>query len=705
MKHYYILNAALLQIFFCYEVAFSQKNISQSSDSLDIDSAKILQTIWIGAQFPTSFKSEKEFSSQQLLRQAKVSFVSTLENVPGLSAIQMGVGIAKPVIRGMSFNRLVVSENGIKQQGQQWGSDHGLEIDALGVERVLITKGPMALAYGSDAIAGAIEILPEPIVEQRLQIQTTAAYQSNNRLFVNSLGMQVRKNHFFVKGRVTVQDFGDFRVPATQFIYNGYILPIYDGWLKNTAGSELNHKLSLGRVGKKTHITLMWSGFNQRAGIFGGAMGSPRFYSLRPDGNRNIDLPRQVNSHNKLIFNLVYYADKYTASFDMAWQHNLRREESIPHAHGRQQIDKSQILALQMSLNVLTAKFKIEKELDFMNYTLGTSVEIQNNRSTGFEFLIPHYHCYQVGFYSLINKKINKKVKTTAGIRFDMANFSSPLALDLFYQELTDEPYRAPNLNRYFSSVSASCGLNWAISQRIKSKFAASRVFRFPTVNELVSNGIHHGTYRHERGDPSLSPEVGYSADADLELKINKIKFQFSPYGYYFSNYLYLSPAAMFSPLPEAGQIYLYRQDRAFINGFEAEFEYKIHKSLVFNTHYAIVRAKNINSTFGLPFTPPDKFYVRLDYFLKTKNLEVNIYSDFAHHFSQQRTDRNERETPAYHLWGAGLQLSYKQTLLNISLQNIADTPYLNHLSRYRILSIPEPGRNLRISLKLPLTK
>jgi iron complex outermembrane receptor protein len=705
MKHYCIIYATLLQLFFFHLAALSQQNKMQTAVKQEDDTVKILQTLTIEAEQNSAFKAEIRLDRSQILNQAKISFVNTLENLPGLSAIQMGVGIAKPVIRGMSFNRLVVSENGIKQQGQQWGSDHGLEIDAMGVDELRVTKGASALAYGSDAIGGAIEILPSKIDENPLQIENTSAYQSNNRLYLNSLGLKAKRGKLFVHSRVTWQQFGDYIVAARSFNYNGYVLPIFEGRLKNTAGQELNYKITAGWQSKQTQIRLMWSSFNQRAGIFGGAMGSPRFYSLKPDNSRNIELPRQVNSHNKLFLNILHFIGKSTLSLDVGWQQNQRREESVPHAHGRQQIDKNQTLALGMNLNVLTFNAKVERDLNTVSYAFGFANEIQQSQSSGFEFFIPNYRCVQNGFFALAEKKISPKFLTSGGIRFDRASFYSSQYLDDFYQEISGESFRSPEVNRVFTNFSAAWGLSANWSPRLKTKLNLSRSFRFPTVNELASNGIHHGTYRHEKGNPNLEPEVGYSFDSEISLKIKSFSLKFSPFAYYFPLYLYLSPAARFSPLPEAGQMYFHRQDRATLHGFEIEARYSIGSVLSASGHFALVRANSLTTILPLPFTPADKVYFRLDYEPEIKQLKLAFFADFAHYFAQNRTDRNERSTPSYSLLGAGLELHWKGSRMNLSVQNIANVPYLNHLSRYRILSIPEPGRNLRLSLTLPLVQ
>jgi len=165
------------------------------------------------------------------------TFAHSLENIAGINTINTGVGIAKPVIRGFTGQRIVVAQSGVKQEGQQWGNDHGLEIDPFSVEEVNIVKGAASLRYGSDAVGGAIEILPSRIIAKNsYQSELIGLYKSNNVHGAGSFSTKMRWDKLMVYGQVSMQSFGDYRVPADSFVYNGFKLPIYNQRLKNTAG-------------------------------------------------------------------------------------------------------------------------------------------------------------------------------------------------------------------------------------------------------------------------------------------------------------------------------------------------------------------------------------------------------------------------------------------------------------------------------------
>ena len=242
-----------------------------------------------------------------LTRNVRGNFSASLSRLPGLDAINTGVGIAKPVIRGLSFNRVIVNDQGIKQEGQQWGADHGLEIDAFSVSRVEVVKGPASLQYGSDGLGGVINLMPAPVPpKDRVSGSVTALGKSNNAHLGASARLAINRNDWWVSARYTRQDFGDYRVPADTFVYQGFVLPLFDGYLKNTAGNEDNLKLQVGLRRDWGITRLTYSHYRLESGLFSGAIGVPRSYALQPDGNhRNVDLPGQEVDHQKLIFNQV----------------------------------------------------------------------------------------------------------------------------------------------------------------------------------------------------------------------------------------------------------------------------------------------------------------------------------------------------------------------------------------------------------------
>jgi iron complex outermembrane recepter protein len=239
---------------------------------------------------------------EEMLQNNPSSFAETLESIPGVSTNNVGVGIARPVIRGLAGTRIYVADMGLRQEGQQWGNDHGLELDQYGIERVEVIRGPATIVYGPDAMAGVIHILNDVWPEQNgIKIDLLSGYKTNNNNFHNSLGIKGLKNNFYFNARISQKQYQDMRVPIDSFTYLTFNLPIYDGRLKNTAGLEHNASLTLGYKTKASKIWIRGSYYYLSQGLFSGAIGVPNAYGLGHENNfKNIELPSQRVGHLKL---------------------------------------------------------------------------------------------------------------------------------------------------------------------------------------------------------------------------------------------------------------------------------------------------------------------------------------------------------------------------------------------------------------------
>jgi len=645
------------------------------------------------------------------------TLVNSLERLPGISAINTGVGISKPVIRGLSFNRVLVLENGIRQEGQQWGADHGLEIDAFNADRIEIIKGPASLLYGSDAIGGVISIRPAAAPQEgHFEGQFTSVFRSNNSNFSNSLMVAGNIKGWVFRARATTQDFGDYSVPADSFTYNRYVLPVYDNKLKNTAGKERNIALMAG-VNKSwgfSHLT--FTQYNQEAGFFVGAFGIPRTYALQPDGDtRNIGLPNQTIQHTKLISNNNIIIGRNWLETDLGFQRNIRTENALPHAHGFAPLPEgTRSLGLDLKTFSLNSRYHLENKGNYSGI-IGISTNFQDNKRSGYEFVIPDFQSINGGIFGFVQYKYRKTLVFNGGLRGDAGNLNISEYKDLLYNSQgvqTGFLERTPAIERSFSNLSGSAGLAWTPSVRLNIKFNLASDFRYPTAPELASNGIHHGSFRHEKGSPNLDPERGWQADFNCTLKSEKGQISLTPFYSFFTNYIYLRPTGKFSFLPEGGQIYQYTQSEAVLTGGEFYAEYHIIKALHLSLTGEYVFAQNFTNAIPLPLTPPLSFLAEAEYTLKfnKKIITEAFFNLSAQSFAEQnRVDRNEKVTPGYQVIQAvtGVTCKFKnqEFRLIVQVQNAANAQYMNHLSRYRILNLPEPGRNLVITLSVPFQK
>lgn len=648
-------------------------------------------------------------------KQSGNTFINALEKIPGISSINVGVGISKPVIRGMSFNRVVVTENGIKQEGQQWGADHGLEIDQFNVERVEILKGPSSLIYGSDALGGVINILPPAIpLEGRLNVHTLAFYRSNNDAIGGSAMLEGRQKKCFFRVRGTWQEFGDYKVPAAEFIYNTYRLPIYNNRLKNTSGKELNFSVTAGLLRDWGMIRFTYSDFSQTMGFFPGAMGIPRAYNLQHDGNyRNIGIPNQSIFHRKFILNFNIKTRKGWLENDLGYQINYRTERSAPHKHGVGYIDPQNTTALGLDLYTFSINSRWHNFIsEKLKNITGFQIQHSTNQGYGYEFLIPNYILQTAGLYTLFTWEKTTKNTYTLGLRSDVSSVKQEEHYQVFYDQnntIIGTQYRSPDFQKVYYNWSLAAGASWELAHEWNLKLHLGRAFRLPTAAELGANGVHHGSFRHEMGDTTLRPEVGYQLDLGLIHHENNYIIKFTPFLNYFTNYLFLRPGAEFSPLPDAGQLYRYTQAEVIMTGAELYTEYHIVKNLHLEFAAEYVYNLNLDQFLPLPFTPPGSFMISPEFTKQRKGklAEWFIASDIKYFLAQNRTDRNEMQTPGYFLISAagGVKLHFKSWNCELIVKgaNLSNVRYFNHLSRYRILNLPEQGRNFSITLKIPL--
>lgn len=653
------------------------------------------------------------------------TFVNALEKVPGISSINTGVGISKPVIRGLSFNRVIVSDRGVKQEGQQWGSDHGLEIDQFDPQRVEIIKGPASLIYGSDGMGGVINIRPpQPLEENTLIGEISSLYRSNNDFFGGSAFLNGNEEGLLYSARFSVVDFADYKVPAERAVYHNQVIPIYNQRLKNTAGQERNFSLSTGLARNWGYSTLTLSSFNQQVGMFPGAIAKPGEYSVEPDGDvRNVELPRQRVNHLKVISNTNLKTAGGWLEADLGYQYNNRQEESFPHAHGNQTITNN--LAMRLQLHTLSGSIRYHHSWNGKASSIwGMQGQYQQNTRSGFEFLLPNLQTASAGAFHYSEYSLGTKLTLNGGIRYDYGRMSTeayqhPASwVQVYGQQDAEEIIRNTTFNRNFSNVSGALGLSFYPSHNFNAKLNLGKSFKMPSYAELASNGVHHGTFRHEVGDSTLTSEQGYQADLNLTYHTRKLHLSLTPYAYYFNDFIYLSPSASFTntdasgvrySMPEGGQVYRYQQHDAIYAGTEVTAELHLLNDLHLLTSAEWVWNRNLDTQLPLPFTPPFSVLTEAEYTLPLKNKRFSkTYVGMQARFTadQNRVDRNEPPTEGYVLLGlnagTSLLLGNQTVDLSLQVQNLSNQTYLNHLSRYRLLNLPEQGRNISLRLKLP---
>ena len=650
------------------------------------------------------------------------NFMQAMENIPGVQAMDIGSGFSKPMIRGMGFNRIAVLENGIKQEGQQWGADHGLELDAFNIGTVNVLKGPSSLLYGSDAMGGVIAITSPPVPSVDMLFgDVTLLGKSVNGTLGESFMLGIKKSFWYAQVRYSEQHFGDYRIPTDTIVYLTQKMPVYGRKLKNTAGIERNIGFFAQYQRQRYKANYSVSNVYQKTGFFPGAHGIPDVSRVEDDGDsRNMELPYSKVNHLKVTTLQQYAWEKLVLSGDFGFQNNHREEWSVFHTHyGSQPVpEKAPEKELAFNLNTLSASVKVRFiGSSSWEHALGWDGQHQRNDISGYSFLLPEYYRSTTGLLWLTTYKPNNVISVSGGMRYDYGYIHISSHEDAYladylrkqgYDEEQVEHYKwnSHAVKKKFGDYSFSLGLVWTPSERHMVKANVGRSFRLPGANELAANGVHHGTFRHEQGDTNLKSEQGWQMDASYNLRYNGFSISVSPFVSWFSNYIFLRPTGEWSVLPHAGQIYRYTGAEALFAGTEATIDIHFLRSFNYRISGEYVYTYNCDEHIPLSFSPP--FSMRNT--LTWQRKQVMLYAEWQSIARQNRVDRNEDRTPGVNLFhlGGSLNISIRRNQaieITLTARNIFNTRYYNHLSFYRKVEIPEPGRNFQLLIKIPFKK
>lgn len=694
---------------------------SQQTDSIK---QVELKSITITA---TSYKTSSKLNSALSIEVAEKDFlknhftgnlIQALEHIPGVRSMDIGSGFSKPMIRGMGFNRISVTENGIKQEGQQWGSDHGLEIDAFNIERVTVRKGPSSLLYGSDAMGGVVEITQAPpSFDNQIFGEAVVLGKSVNETFGGSVLLGLKKSAWYTRFRYSEQRFGDYRIPTDTIVYLTQKIPIYNRKLKNTAGIERNISSYTEYRSGKYYSNYSMSNAYQKIGFFPGAHGIPDISRVQDDGDdRNIELPYSRVNHMKITSRQQYVWDKLIGYWDVGYQKNHREEWSKFHTHYGTQAPphKDPDKELVFTLDTYSSSIKLKTIASATwEYNVGLDIQYQQNRISGYSFLLPRYNRFTSGVFGLATWRPSQQLSFSGGIRYDHGNvdisaYNDPY-LETYLQvmgydnELIKQyKWRSYAVNRNFGDFSGSLGIIWNLNIYHLIKANIGHSFRLPGANELAANGVHHGTFRHEQGDPSLNSERGWQLDASYLYENKNISFSITPFFSWFSNYIFLKPTGEWSVLPHAGQIYRYTGAEAIFAGTEISFSIDLFPHLNYSFTGEYVYTYNLDENTPLSFSPPASMRNTITW----KRNQFHIHAELYSIANQNRVSKNESTTSGTNLinLGGNISIPIYNTMVDISLslRNLLDTKYYNHLSFYRKVEIPEPGRNFQLSIKIP---
>ncbi len=652
-----------------------------------------------------------------LNRTVSTNLIDALSNKPGISQISTGPAVSKPVIRGLGYNRVIVLNDGTRQEGQQWGDEHGIEIDEYSVQKVEILKGPASLMYGSDAMAGVINILTNvPVQEGVFKGSVTSAYQTNNRLRGLNINLGSNKNGFSWNAYGSLKSAADYENK-------------YDGKVYNSKFNEKNFGGYVGYNGNWGYSHLMISKFNQKLGMVEGERDeNGNFLKLMPGGVEAVagpsdfkstdpQVPMQEISHFRITSDNSIQVRQNRLALKLGYQRNQRMEFGNP--------DDLTDKELYFDLNTLTYSAIVHvKQFSGWNASVGINGMFQENKNKGEEVLIPEYNTIDAGVFAFVQKNLDK-FSFSGGLRFDNRNTKSKA-----YQEGNELKFES--FTRSFSNVSGSAGLSYLPTSALTFKFNLSRGFRAPSIPELSSNGSHEGTNRYEYGNRSLVSETSLQTDLGAEFNSEHISVSASLFNNSINNYIFyrkLEAVGGSDSLVDGNMAFKFDQRNASLSGFEAVIDIHPHPLdwLHFENTISFVRGRfreGIEGNRNIPFMPAAHWLseIRADFEGESKfigNLSLKLQFDNTFRQTKVFTVYNtETVTGGYLLLNAGFSTSIhskKKSIANIyfNVMNLTDRAYQHHLNRLKYTAenpltgragVFNMGRNFSIKLEIPFS-
>ncbi len=658
---------------------------------------------------------------QDLLQTSSMNIIESITHKAGVSSISSGPAISKPLIRGLGYNRVVTINDGVRQEGQQWGDEHGIEIDEASVNKIEVLKGPASLVYGSDAMAGVINIITNvPVPDKTIKINIGSNFQSNNNLKTLNGNIAGNKNGLNWNAYGTLKNAADYKNK-------------YDGYVFNSKFNERNFGGYAGLNKGWGFSHLLISKFDLTAGMVEGERDSMGNFikTITADSvavANEVDFkstqprfPYQHIRHFKIVSDNRFKLGPHHLTFNVGWQQNRREEFGNP--------ENSNERALYFNLKTLTylSQFHL-KEYNGWKNSIGLSGMRQLNENLGLEQLIPDYNAVDYGIFVFTQKDFHQ-ISFSGGVRFDNRNIRAKALKDGILE-------KEVGFEKQFSNFSGSAGIAYPITPRINLKLNIARAFRAPSIPELSSNGAHEGTIRYEYGNKNLKSEISTQGDAALEYSSTHFSMNVAGYINHFNNFIFYRKLqnisgtdSIISTNGEELTAFQFDQQKAILAGGEVILDIHPHPIdwLHIENTFSYVSGQFISAIEGskyLPFIPAPRLITEFrGNFKKCGRYLKNIYAKFEidNTFSQNQpftAYNTETSTRGYQLLNAGfggeVYLKQKKQLCSVFLtaSNLTDVAFQNHLSRLKYaelniasgrMGVYNMGRNFGIKINVPI--
>lgn len=651
-------------------------------------------------------------------RAASGNIIDQIANLPGINAVTTGPNVSKPFIHGLGYNRVVTLQDGIRQEGQQWGDEHGIEVDQNSIDRVEIIKGPASLSYGSDAIGGVVNLItPAPVPEGKILGSVQGLYGTNQDLLNGSFRLYGNQNGLVWGTVLSAKEAKDYQNQHDGRVYaTGYqekdarvMVGLNKSWGYSYFHASLYDDLQDIPDGSRDSATRQFTRQITEDDMFRPIVSGPELNSYHiPTLHQHVQLYRIYNNSNFVLGN-------GNLIVNLGYQFSHRREYTHP--------EDASIAGLNLHLSTYT--YDVKYNYNFASgyeATVGVNGQYQNNTiGQATAFPIPAYHQFDVGPFAIVRKSFGK-LDLSAGARYDVRTFNGQAAfidtLSNKYPQLYEgnNPTTAPGvseqftaLNKTFSGFSGSFGGTYNFSNAFLLKANIARGFRAPSIAELSANGPDPGSQIYHVGNSTFKPEFSVQEDIGAFLTLPSISASVELFNNNIQNYIFQqqllnpdgSPAV--NPAFPLYNIFTYVQSKARIQGGEISLDVHPLPWLHFENSLTLTYGRNLgnsgqvaDSLKYLPFIPPLHTHSELrGNFNKGLNNIKNLYVfvGFDHYNAQDRffsAYGTETYTTGYNLLSAGiggnLTNSKGQTIVRLFIEgrNLANVNYQSNMSRLK---------------------
>uniref|UniRef100_UPI0040484786 TonB-dependent receptor n=1 Tax=Algoriphagus sp. TaxID=1872435 RepID=UPI0040484786 len=630
---------------------------------------------------------------EALLQSRGESLGESLKRVAGVSTFSTGNTISKPVIHGLHSNRILILNNGIRLEGQQWGAEHAPEIDPFLADELTVIKGAETVRYGPEAMGGVILVNPPAL-------PTSKKYATELNLVGNSNGGAGNVAVSHAGGSGKYPGLG-YRIQGATRRAGNIQTPTYNQG--NTGMSEASLSGALGYSSPKIGTEAYYSFFTTELGILRDAHtgnlsdllaiienGAP---FAQADFTYTINNPKQVVTHHLAKLKAHYHLNPYwKLNFQYGFQQNNRQEFD----RRRGELNTRPSLDLELFTN--TAELILEHNLKSQwTGSMGIHLIQQANSNvpgTGVTPLIPNYDLLNGGVF-VMEKYLKGALELEAGLRYDYRTVSAARYVGKDLQEAT-MTYQNGSL---FFGGRYQINSNWSFTSNLGT------AWRPPNVNELFSQGLHHGAAAVELGDANLDSEKSLKWVNGLEYEGKRSTLELTAYANQIRDYIYLNPTGeTFVSLRGTFNVYEYLQANAFFYGLDISGTYSFSEQMNGYAKGSIIRAKNTQSDTFFPFIPSDRMDWGLSYSLgenpdKGKN-RITISNVLVAKQHREPEFDLAPAPPAYALINLGYSKKlklFKNTLsLSLQVNNLLNSEFKEYMNRFRYFTA-DMGRNFQL--------